>query len=313
MRPVAARTPKHAAAHWLLPLWLISGVAAGQAVRAGIRESGAAPAVQDVRMLLVFAPSAQDRRFRDQAAILNENARSLRAHDVARYTLFANGVGQRNGVAISTRATDALRRRYHVLRGDFKLIFVDGGRTVIQSDREVGAGRLSAVIGNLAIRRRTGADGEDSSNADKASGQSLANKKLPLQPSKLLTPAQVVRIQMEALQHNDVPRPDSGIATTFAFASPENRQTTGPLEHFAQIVKAPAYLPMLNCKRVTYDTIVVEGEKAQQRVHIVAADGSHITYIFMLSRQADGVYAGCWMNDGCIRDNSDTQDHRFDA
>ena len=129
-------------------------------------------------------------------------------------------------------------------------------------------------------------------------------------PNKNLAPAQVVKIQMEALQHNDAPHPNAGIETTFAFASPENKQATGPLEHFITIVKAPAYLPMLNCKSVTYDPIMVDGETAKQRVHIVAADGTSITYLFMLSRQTDGPFAGCWMNDGCVREEAAAPDPR---
>jgi len=161
--------------------------------------------------------------------------------------------------------------------------------------------------------------GPPTSGQQKKPGPTAAARKaaakivLPPRPDKRLTPDQVVKFQMEALQHNDVPKPDSGIATTFAFASPQNRLATGPLDHFTQIVKAPAYLPMLNCKKITYDPIMIEDESAQQRVHIIAADGSRIAYIFMLSRQKDGPYAGCWMNDGCVREDSDTESHRFDA
>ncbi len=134
-----------------------------------------------------------------------------------------------------------------------------------------------------------------------------------VRPNRQLRPDQVVKIQMSALQHNDVPKPDTGITTTFAFASPQNRLATGPLSHFTEIVKAPAYFPMLNCKTVTYELISINGDTAQQRVHIVSANGERITYVFMLSRQQDGVYAGCWMNDGCVRDDAGEQLHRFDA
>jgi hypothetical protein len=146
-----------------------------------------------------------------------------------------------------------------------------------------------------------------------ASPHPAAKAAIPPRPDKRLTPDQVVRFQMQALQHNDVPRPDNGIATTFAFASPQNRLATGPIEHFTQIVKSPAYFPMLNCRKVTYDPVVIDGDTARQRVHIVGADGSRISYTFILSRQKDGPYAGCWMNDGCVRDDADAEAHRFDA
>ena len=48
-------------------------------------------------------------------------------------------------------------------------------------------------------------------------------------PSPEWTPAEVIRMQVEALQNNDTPSPDTGIATAFRFASPGNRAATGPL------------------------------------------------------------------------------------
>ncbi|HSY80300.1 MAG TPA: hypothetical protein VK807_00975, partial [Gemmatimonadaceae bacterium] len=52
-------------------------------------------------------------------------------------------------------------------------------------------------------------------------------------PTPSLSPNQVVEIVLTALQHNDNPQPDAGIATTFEFASPANRLETGPLQRFA--------------------------------------------------------------------------------
>src|SRR3984957_18998229 len=67
-----------------------------------------------------------------------------------------------------------------------------------------------------------------------------------LKPKPELSPEQVVQYQAEALQHNDEPKPDAGIERAFRFASPSNKQVTGPVENFARIVKSPAYAPLLN-------------------------------------------------------------------
>src|SRR5438309_2031919 len=66
-----------------------------------------------------------------------------------------------------------------------------------------------------------------------------------MEPSPQLTPDQVVRVQMEAMKHNDRPAHDAGIAKTFKFASPQNREQTGPLDKFIAMVKNPVYAPML--------------------------------------------------------------------
>lgn len=120
-------------------------------------------------------------------------------------------------------------------------------------------------------------------------------------PAPRLTPADVVGIVLTALQHNDDPTPDAGIATTFEFASPANRIETGPLERFALLLKNPAYRPMLGFRSATRGRVEIDGNHARERVVLVGKDGSQVTYVFLLTKQADGPYANCWMTDGVIR------------
>jgi hypothetical protein len=116
-------------------------------------------------------------------------------------------------------------------------------------------------------------------------------------PKPELTPAEVVRIQLDALKNNDEPTKDAGIAVTFAFASPGNREATGPLEKFALIVKNPAYRPMIGHKAATVRPIIVAGDVAIQRVKILGADGKVVEYEFRLSKDAP---SGCWFTDGVL-------------
>ena len=123
----------------------------------------------------------------------------------------------------------------------------------------------------------------------------------PPHPTPSLSPTQVVTIVLNALQHNDDPRPDAGIATTFEFASPANREETGPLQRFASMIKNPAYRAMLDFRSATRARLEIDGNHARQRVIIVGRDGSQVTYVFLLSKQAEGPFANCWMTDGVIR------------
>ncbi|MCB0196910.1 MAG: DUF4864 domain-containing protein [Anaerolineae bacterium] len=116
-----------------------------------------------------------------------------------------------------------------------------------------------------------------------------------LQPNPDLTPEDVVRIQVEALQSND--SEDTGIEIAFRFASPDNRQITGPLHRFVNLVKNPAYRPMLNHKEAEYDAIEISDDTAQQRVTIIGADGSANVYLFELSKHDTPSCDGCWMTD----------------
>ena len=116
-------------------------------------------------------------------------------------------------------------------------------------------------------------------------------------PSPELSPEAVVRIQAEALQRNDEPAPDAGIATAFRFASPSNRRATGPLPRFARMIRG-GYPAMLGFERAEYEPARVVGDRAVQTVTLVQSDGRRVTYAFALSRQSGGAYAGCWMTDG---------------
>ena len=122
-----------------------------------------------------------------------------------------------------------------------------------------------------------------------------------LQPNPKLSPEQVITIQLEALQHNDKPTKDSGIATTFKFASPANRTVTGPLSRFIQLVKNPIYRPMLNHRRAERGQIKISGDKAFQKITLISAEGKRIVYIFILSKQHEEPYKDCWMTDGVER------------
>ena len=121
------------------------------------------------------------------------------------------------------------------------------------------------------------------------------------EPSPDLSPADVVRIQVEALQANDDPHPDAGIEAAFRFASPGNRAATGPLPRFARMVKGPVYGDMIDAARAEFGRVAVDGDRAAQRVTLFHDDGRRATYVFGLSVQEGGDCDGCWMTDSVVR------------
>ena len=118
-----------------------------------------------------------------------------------------------------------------------------------------------------------------------------------LVPRPELSPQQVVQYQVAALQQNDDPKSDAGIERAFRFASPSNKQVTGPLEKFVQIVKSPAYSSLLYNRSSAIVGSEVNGGQAKVAVKIVAADGREVTYVFALSKQNGGHFNDCWMTD----------------
>ena len=121
---------------------------------------------------------------------------------------------------------------------------------------------------------------------------------LPM-PSADLSPQEVIRTQLYALQHND--EEDTGITTAFNFASPTNKAHTGPLERFKQLVRNPIYEQMLNFKSYRYSKIEVHNAHAQQIVIVTDHEGNDAAYLFILSKQTNAPYEDCWMTDGVMR------------
>ena len=122
-----------------------------------------------------------------------------------------------------------------------------------------------------------------------------------LRPRPAFPPGKVVRIQIEALGDNDRPHPDAGIETAFRFASPANRKATGPLPRFIEMVRNPAYRPMLDHRGARYGKLKREGDQASQTVILKTRDGGRVGYLFQLSRQTEAPYKDCWMTDSVMR------------
>ena len=122
-----------------------------------------------------------------------------------------------------------------------------------------------------------------------------------LTPQPTFTPEKVVRIQLDALANNDKPYQDAGIEIAFRFASPANKQTTGPLSRFIPLVHNPIYNPMINHQAAQLGELVLDDAKAFLPVTLTALDGKRVGYMFVLSKQEGGVYDQCWMTDAVMR------------
>ena len=123
------------------------------------------------------------------------------------------------------------------------------------------------------------------------------NLRTPM-PSASLSPADVVRIQVLALQHVNEPTPNAGIWTTFQFASPANRLVTGPYGHFLQVIKSPSNQPFLHARAVRFLPVRQAGAQAEQEVEITDESGRITRWIFVLSKQRQAPFENCWMTDG---------------
>jgi hypothetical protein len=126
-----------------------------------------------------------------------------------------------------------------------------------------------------------------------------------LRPDKRLSPQEVVRLQLHALQQND--ENDSGVITVFNFASPINRLHLGPINHFRLLVRSPVLQPMLNFESYKAGKLVVLDNTAYQLIVLKGSNGEQVPYLFILAKQQKGKYKGCWMTEGVARQQDGPQ------
>ena len=114
-------------------------------------------------------------------------------------------------------------------------------------------------------------------------------------------PADVVRIQVQALADNDTPYSNAGIEVAFRFASPANKRVTGPLWRFIRMLYGPTYRPFLHHQAAHFGDVDIQGTEATQTVILTAANGQRVGYVFRLSKQRGARCRACWMTDGVWR------------
>lgn len=123
----------------------------------------------------------------------------------------------------------------------------------------------------------------------------------PAEPSPKLSPREVVEAQLGALRANDDPTEDAGIRTAFRFASPENKRSTGPVEHFIEMVKNPLYAPLLNHRAAHLSETTEKGGLARIKVTVIAADSKEATFVWILERVSAPECEACWMTSTVMR------------
>ena len=117
------------------------------------------------------------------------------------------------------------------------------------------------------------------------------------EPSKNLSPEQIVYIVVDALKHNDPTTGDLGINTVFKFASPNNKSVTGPIDRFTQLIKS-GFPDMLNHVDSSFGEIEISNEVALQAVWLTSVNGLERGYVFRLGKQVGGKFDGMWMTEG---------------
>lgn len=115
-----------------------------------------------------------------------------------------------------------------------------------------------------------------------------------IQPKPSLSPDQVVELQLQDLSNANSAH---GIMQCFAFASPGNKQSTGPLTRFAAMLERPPYDVLLHRHLLLIGKPAIIGEEATVMVTLLDERDQIRVFHFHLTKQHGEAIEGCWMTD----------------
>ena len=113
-------------------------------------------------------------------------------------------------------------------------------------------------------------------------------------PSKNLKPIEIVKIQLNALKNNDLPKKNSGIKQTWIFAHPRNKVFTGPLSKFTNMLYSDDYRILLNhfshkinLKSKTNSSFIYD-------IKIISRDKKVYSYLWQVTKGDEKNCKKCW-------------------
>ena len=127
---------------------------------------------------------------------------------------------------------------------------------------------------------------------------STSNAEL-LKPEPSIKPSEVISIQLTALQTNSSPFENAGIAQTWEFAHPNNREYTGPLKNFTKMMYSSSYQIMLDHQSHNITLVAEEENMAFFFIELIDRIGNEYGFQWTVQKVLiDGEYKNCWMTIG---------------
>ena len=115
-------------------------------------------------------------------------------------------------------------------------------------------------------------------------------------PNNSILPADVIKIQLNALMDNDSKFKDSGIEQTWNFAHPNNKKNTGPLPNFKMMIKGNSYQMLLNHLSHTITELGSSENWAQFEVIILDKEKIYHKFNWQVEKFImEGPLEGCWL------------------
>ncbi|MFN4241751.1 MAG: hypothetical protein ACK4PI_00785 [Tepidisphaerales bacterium] len=115
-------------------------------------------------------------------------------------------------------------------------------------------------------------------------------------PHPEFTAADVAELLLGGLSHNDLPYPNAGVATLWAFTA-DGYRGSGQRE-FLSMATASVFYPLYRQSLRQVVAVAESPTRVNFAVQVVDTDGQTFHYRLELHRRFDGRYAGCWRVSG---------------
>ena len=120
-----------------------------------------------------------------------------------------------------------------------------------------------------------------------------------IKPNTNLKPFDVLMIQLNSLKNNDNPYKDAGIEQTWEFAHPNNKESTGPLERFKQIIYSDSYKILISHQNNKTIILKESVNKFVYKVYVLSKYKKKYYYIWQIEKvEQEGNLKNCWMTSG---------------
>ena len=120
-----------------------------------------------------------------------------------------------------------------------------------------------------------------------------------IKPNSNLKPFEVLMIQLNSLKNNNSPYKDAGIEQTWEFAHPINKESTGPLERFKQMIYSDSYKILISHENTKIIVLNESPSRYVFKVYILSQDKKKYYYIWQIEKvEREGKLKDCWMTTG---------------
>ena len=117
-----------------------------------------------------------------------------------------------------------------------------------------------------------------------------------IKPNTNLDPFEVLMIQLNSLKNNNKPYKDAGIEQTWEFAHPNNKEITGPLNKFKEMIYSKNYKILISHENSEITILKEDKDISIFKVTVLTKNKEKYYYIWQIEKVLfEGSFKNCWM------------------